>query len=363
MKLSDVTLREGDQMPGRNYTTDQKIDSAHQLDKLGIDFVQAGFPATGEKDQTVITELAEAIQADVVALARALIADIDAALDANTDVVDVFIPVSDLHLEHLLGMSRDDMIKMLGDAVDYVYDHSVEIHVTLADAFRTDTENLIEVIETVPQAQYVTLADTVGARTPKSVEKILLDLKGNIDLSRIGVHFHDDLGCATANTLVAYNIGVAKADISIAALGERAGNTSLEEVVAACSTDRGNTLGIEESKLIPVCKQVLNTLGEEVDERKPILGNKIAEHESGIHTAAMLENPATLEPYDPQRFGGSRQLLFGASTGSSASRQILERAGVDFDDNTVKNYKEVLTEQGPLTFDESITLAKEMFGD
>jgi len=360
MKLADVTLREGDQMPGRNYSVDQKVDCAQLLDDLGVDYIQPGFPATGEKDRTVINKLAGTLQAEVVALARALTEDIDAALEANTDVVDVFIPVSDRQLTHLLGRSRAEVIESLGEAVEYVTDHGATAHVTLADAFRTDIDKLVDVIETVPDVQYVTLADTVGARTPKTVHRLLSDLQSEVDRAQLGVHFHDDLGCATANALAAADLGIAKADVSIASLGERAGNSSLEEVVVAATTDHGESFGIDTSQLIPVCQEIVEILGEEIDERKPVLGQKIAEHESGIHTAAMLEDPATLEPYDPEQFGGTRRLLFGAATGTSGARKILQRAGVATDDKTVAAYRDLLSERGPLTLEEAIGAAEDV---
>jgi isopropylmalate/homocitrate/citramalate synthase len=186
-------------------------------------------------------------------------------------------------------------------------------------------------------------------------------LEREVDLGRVGVHFHDDLGCATADTLTAYEMGVAKADVSIDGLGERAGNSVLEEVLAACAVDFDDDLGMQSDALIPTCRRVLETLGEPYSDRKAILGSKIAEHESGIHTAAMLADPATLEPFDPARFGGERHLLFGAPTGTSAARQLLERAGVEPDEERIDAYLELLGERGPLDFDAAISLAETQF--
>jgi isopropylmalate/homocitrate/citramalate synthase len=250
------------------------------------------------------------------------------------------------------------MLEMVTQTVDYVCDHGGTPHVTLADAFRTDCENLVEVFKAVPEAQFVTLADSVGARTPRSVRTYLETLSADIDLSRVGVHFHDDMGCGTANALAAYDAGVGKADVSVASLGERAGNSALEEVVAAATIDYGDTLGVNESELIPVCRGVLNTLNESYDDRKAILGEEISEHESGIHTAAMLSDPATLEPFDPERFGGTRRLVFGSATGTSGCRKLLERVNVDTDDETVEAFQELLAEHGPLDLSEVLELAR-----
>lgn len=363
MRLNDVTLREGDQMPGRAYTAEQKIECVRALDDLGVPFVQPAFPATGKKDRTVVAELSGTTDAEIVALARALERDIDAAVDAGADVVETFVSVSDRHLEHLLETSREEMLTMLTDAVDYIVDRGVTPHVTLADAFRTDHEKLVEVFDAIPNAPFVTLADSVGARTPVTVTRSLDRLAEDVDFSRVGVHFHDDMGCGTANALAAYHAGVAKADVSVASLGERAGNSSLEEVVVACAVDLGDDLGIRTDELVPVCRSVLDTLGEEYGDRKAVLGAEISEHESGIHTAAMLSDPATLEPFDPAAFGGERRLVFGAATGNDGARKLLERADVAVTDETLSVFKSRLAERGPLDLDEALTLARNEFGD
>ncbi|KAB1190534.1 citramalate synthase [Haloferax sp. MBLA0076] len=364
MELSDVTLREGDQMPGREFTTEQKIQAVRELDDLGVPYIQPVFPVTGEKDRTVLAELAGTTDAEIIALARALSSDIELALDGGADIVEVFLSVSDRHLEHLLGKSRREMETMLVDAVDYVTDHGGIPHVTLADAFRTDVNDLVRIFELLTDPPVVTLADSVGVRTPSSTRHFLKELESNgVNLGRVGVHFHDDLGCATANALTAYEMGVAKADASIAGLGERAGNSVLEEVIAACAVDFDDSLGIHEEALVPTCRRVLETVDESYDERKAVLGSKTAEHESGIHTAAMLSDPATLEPFDPTRFGGERQLWFGAPTGTGAARWLLERAGVAADKNTVAAYLDALAERGPLNLDDALQLATHQFGE
>lgn len=362
MHLTDVTLREGDQMPGREFGADEKIDCARALDELGIQFIQPGFPATGEKDRRVISELAGTTDADVVALARALESDIDAALEADADVVETFVSASDRHLEHLLGLSRDEMLSMLGEAVDYIHDHGRPVHVTLADAFRTEYDQLIDIVETVPDVDYISLADTVGARTPATVQTYLDKLDGHVDFDRLGVHFHDDMGCATANTLAAYRAGVGKADVSVGGLGERAGNSPLEEVVVACAVDYGDGLGLTTDDLVPVSRRVLDRLDEPYGDRKAVLGEKTAEHESGIHTAAMLAEPSTLEPYDPGQFGGRRRLVFGKPTGENGARRLLQRAGIDPDPNTVTAYLDRLETEGPVDLDEALALADREFG-
>jgi isopropylmalate/homocitrate/citramalate synthase len=363
MHLSDVTLREGDQLPGREFTVEQKVDCARALDDLGLPFVQAGFPVTGETDREVLSELADGLDAEVIGLARALEGDVDAVVDTGAAVVELFVSLSDRHLEHLLGMSREEMLAMLASAVDYAHDRGATVHVTLADAFRTDQSHVVEVADRIGSVPYLTLADTVGARTPTSVRAYLDTLAADLDLGGVGVHFHDDMGCATANALAAYEAGVGKADVSVAGLGERAGNSPLEEVVVAAAVDHDDDLGVETGALVPTCRHVLETLGEEWDDRKAVLGRTVSEHESSIHTTAMLSDPATMEPYDPGRFGGERRLVFGAGTGASGARKLLDRAGVPADEETVTAFREALADRGPTDLDGAVALAADEFGD
>ncbi|WP_049998873.1 LeuA family protein [Halococcus sediminicola] len=363
MKLSDVTLREGDQLPNRDFGIDEKIESARALDDLGLDYIQAGFPVTGTKDRRVLSELAGTTDGQLIGLARALEGDIDAVVDTDIDIVELFVSVSDRHLEHLLGKSREEMHAMLGTAVEYAHDRGAEVHVTLADAFRTDPEVILAVDGAIPTIPFLTLADTVGARTPRTVRKYLDTLGEHLDLGRIGVHFHDDLDCATANVLAAADAGVGKADVSVAGLGERAGNSPLESVVVAAGVDYELGFGITESELVPTCRRVLETLGEDWDDRRAVLGGTVTEHESAIHTTAMLSDPATMEAYDPTRFGAERRLVFGASTGTSGARKLLDRADVETTDEAVAAYIDALADHGPLGLAEALTLARKHLGE
>ncbi|WP_254545238.1 LeuA family protein [Halomarina pelagica] len=361
MYLADVTLREGDQMPGRDYGEGAKVRAGRALDRLGVDAIQAGFPVTGEKDVRVIERLAAECEADVVALARAVPGDVDAALDAEADVIEVFGPVSDLQLEYALGTSRESMLEKFDAALDRVRDGGATPHLTLVDAFRTEREHLLDAFDRYADVPMITLADTVGARTPASLRGDLDALAERVDLSRAGVHLHDDLGCATANALAAHEAGVGKADVSVASLGERAGNPALEEVVVAGVVEYGKSFGVAAAELVPACREVLDALGESVPPRKAILGSEVTEHESGIHTAAMLREPRAFEPFDPGDFGGERRLVFGGGTGRSGARQLLERAGAPTDDGTVAAYLDRLAAEGPLDTREALELARREF--
>ncbi|XVH33510.1 LeuA family protein (plasmid) [Haloferacaceae archaeon DSL9] len=363
MKLTDVTLREGNQLPGRSYDAAAKVEAGAALDELGVAYIQAGFPATGSRDRRAISELASTADAAVVGLARSLPADVDAALDAGADVVEIFGPLADRQLDRVLQKTRDEMFELFRAAIDRAHDGGAVVHLSLLDAFRTDPEPLVRTFERFDDVEYVNLADTVGVRTPRAVERRLTRLSTTVDLERAGVHFHDDLGVATANALVARRLGVGKIDVSVAGLGERAGNVPLEEFVATTAIDGDESLGVATDRLIPACEAVLGALGEDVSERKAVLGRDATRHESGIHTAAMLDDPSLFEPFDPATFGGERELVFGEGTGRGGARRLLARAGVAADDDTVAAFLELLAARGPLSTSGAVALAGEAFGE
>ncbi|MFC6963651.1 LeuA family protein [Halocatena marina] len=355
MSLCDVTLREAGQMPGRAYTIEQKIAAGTALDRLGLPLIQTGFPITGEHDTVVTRRLADTLEAEVVAIARAREDDIAAALESGADIIEVFIPISDRQLEAVIDDSRESAFDAAHEAIDSVRDGGAKAHLTLMDAFRTDAASVAPAFEQFDAP--ITLADTVGARTPPFVAGYLRTLAElGVSINRVGVHFHDDLGLATANALVSSQLGVDRVDVSVASLGERAGNPALEECVVAIEQDGDSGVVLDE--LVPVCRAVLDSLDETVDPRKAIIGEAVTAHESGLHTAAMLEDPATFEPYDPEMFGGTRQLLFGARTGQSAARELLERAEREPTDERIENLLERLVDDGPLELDAALEMAE-----
>ena len=356
MKLLDLTLREGEQRPGVEYTVDQKVEAARELDRLGADFLQVGFPVAGERTRKVCDRLDT--DADVTGLARAIPSDVAAALDAGVDVVDLFAPTSDEQLDAVLGSSRGAMVESVADAAEIAREGGADVHLTAMDGFRTDPDHLDDLFAAV-DADWYTVADTVGSRTPAGVQQLLGEL--DTDLGDVGVHFHEDLGVATANALAAGRAGAGKVDVSVGGIGERAGNTPIEEFVAAAEVGAEPIeLAVDETSLLPIARRVLATLDEDVPLTKPLLGEGVFSHESGLHTAAMLDEPSTFEPFDPARFGGERRLLFGASTGAGAARKLLERAGREPSDARVEA---LLTELADLGEEIGVDAAVEMAED
>lgn len=324
LDLLDATLREGEQRSGRSYSVDQKVAAARKLDKLGMDMIQVGFPVAEDGTKEVCERLDT--DAKISGIARAIEGDINAAADAEVDVIQFSVPSSDLQREHLIGVSREELKEMAVSTLEYARDTGIEVHFGTMDGFRTDPEYLNELMDVI-DTPYFGISDTVGVRTPDEVVDFLGELKG--DLSRISVHFHRDLGVGTANVLAAANCGVGKADVTVGGIGERVGNVSFEEVVVAGTIGSPSIdFSIDINNLVPECKDILDILEEEVPPNKPILGELAYEHESGLHTSAMLDDPDTFQPFEPGEFGGVRRLMFGPSSGKGAAQRLLEQAGI-----------------------------------
>ncbi len=342
----------------QSYSVEQKVAAAEGLDDLGVDFVQIGFPIADDGTAAACAELD--ISAKSTGIARALERDIDAAADAGVDVIEVSAPTSDVQRSKLLDVSRDELLHTIQTALDHARDTGAEVHFGAMDGFRTDPAFIDELLSAV-DAEFFGIADTVGVRTPDEVAEFLAQI--DRDLSTVSVHFHDDLGVATANALVAKQHGVGKVDVSLGGIGERVGNVPLEElVVAAALGDGGGLEQIDEANLVPKVKRVLAQLDEDVPPEKPVLGETAYRHESGMHTASMLDEPSTFEPFDPARFGGTRQLRFGPASGTGAARRLLERANVEPTRDRVDEFLDVLHGLNEhVALDEAVELATEEF--
>ncbi len=324
MLIEDKTLREGQQRSGTSFSVEQKVDAARQLDALGVDAIQIGFPIAGDGTKEVIDQLN--VEADLTATARAIERDIDVCIDAGVDIIGFGVPASKIQRERILGMNRDELKELFTTMYDYCTEVGLPIQVSTMDGFRAEPDFINELIELV-DVEFFGISDTVGIRKPWEVIDFLEQL--NCDLSKIRVHFHCDLGLGTANALAAARCGVGKIDVTCGGIGERVGNVPLEEfVVAADLADDPLRHNVDSAELIPAVKSVLSILNEDITKHKPILGETAYEHESGMHTAEMVDAPSTFEPFDPAQFGGERRLLFGTSSGHKSARRILEEADV-----------------------------------
>lgn len=358
MQIEDKTLREGQQRSGTSFSVEQKANAARELDELGVDAIQIGFPIANDGTKAVIDRLN--VDADLTGTARALERDIDACVDAGVDIIGFGVPASKIQRERILGKNREELKELVTTMHDYCKEFGLPMQVGTMDGFRTEPAFINELIDLV-DVEFFGISDTVGVRKPWEVVEFLEQLE--CDLSRIRVHFHCDLGLGTANALAAARCGVGKIDVTCGGIGERVGNVPLEEfIVASDLTTEPIPHNIHSEELIPSVKSVLSILDEDIPKHKPIIGETAYEHESGMHTAEMIDYPSTFEPFDPAQFGEERRLLFGPSSGHKSARRILEEAAIDPSEENVSVFLDQLHGLDEhIEFADAVALAKSSF--
>ena len=347
--IFDTTLRDGEQSPGASMNTAEKLRIAIQLEKLGVNILEAGFPAASEGDMEAVSRIAGKLQRmEVAALARTSKDDIDRAWEAIGHAVKprihTFIATSDIHLEYKLKMSRDQVVTAAVDAVKYARSLTDNVEFSAEDGSRSDRDYLCRVFEAVIEAgaKTINLPDTVGYALPQEFSELVHYVKThtpNIDKAVLSVHCHNDLGLATANTLSAITSGARQVEVTVNGIGERAGNTSLEEVVMSLVT-RHNSLGlmtsIKTEYIHPTSRLVCMITGIMVQPNKAIVGANAFAHEAGIHQDGVLKNPMTYEIMKPETIGlSTNKLVLGKHSGRHALRSRLKQMGYDLSDEEI----------------------------
>ncbi|MHC1580198.1 homocitrate synthase family protein [Methanopyrus sp.] len=336
--IYDTTLRDGEQTPGVSFTPGQKLEIARLLDELGVQQIEAGFPVVSEGEREAVRRIArEGLDADVLCLARTLRGDVDAAVECEVDGVITFIATSDLHLRHKLRMSREEVLERIADTVEYAKDHGLWVAFSAEDGTRTEFEFLEKVYRTAEEcgADRVHATDTVGVMIPEAMRLFVRRIREVVDVP-VGVHCHDDFGLAVANSLAAVEAGAQAVSTTVNGIGERAGNAALEEVVMALEKLYGLNLGFNTEVLAELSRKVAEYSGIDVPPNKAVVGENAFRHESGIHVAAVLEEPRTYEPMDPREVGMDRRIVLGKHTGRKAVEAKLRELGVEPDEELVE---------------------------
>ncbi len=348
--IFDTTLRDGEQSPGASMNTGEKLRLATQLEKLGVDVLEAGFPAASEGDFDAVSKIAGKLKkTEVAALARTSKNDIDRAWGAIQHAakprIHTFLATSDIHMHYKLNMTRDQVLKTASESVKYAKSFTDNIEFSAEDASRSDRDFLCKVFETAigAGATTINIPDTVGYAIPMEfadLVKYVIDHTPNIHKAVVSVHCHNDLGLATANTLAAINNGARQAEVTINGIGERAGNTSLEEVVMSLHT-RPNylpyTSNIQTEQIYPSSRLVSMITGIMVQPNKAIVGANAFAHEAGIHQDGVLKNPMTYEIMKPDTIGlSASKLILGKHSGRHALRSHLKEMGYDLPDDELK---------------------------
>lgn len=341
--FSDTTLRDGEQMPGATLEPDEKVQIALALESAGVHSLDAGFPASSEADVEAIQKMTEVVQRPVLtALCRTLRSDVDAAERAlsgnpvHKKGVSLFCGTSPQHRQHKLRKSRSEVIRIITDSISYAAQKFKIIAFSPEDASRTEPDFLCECYRHAIDAGATAIGfpDTVGVLTPeKSGDfiRLIQDQVPNLDSVLLGVHFHNDLGLAVANTLSAIQAGANVVQCTVNGIGERAGNASLEEVVMALEINRDQyqkKFRVDPTQLFPLCQLVERLTGVSMARMKPVGGDNIFATEAGIHQDGLLKNRDTYLPFFPEAVGAEGiQFVLGRHSGKKAVAHRLESLG------------------------------------
>ncbi|TCD17938.1 2-isopropylmalate synthase [Pedobacter psychrodurus] len=338
--IFDTTLRDGEQVPGCQLDTNQKVEIAKSLELLGVDVIEAGFPVSSPGDFNSVIELSKAVTNPIIcALTRANKNDIDVAADAlryaKRPRIHTGIGASDFHIKHKFNSTREDILERAVDAVKYAKKYVEDIEFYAEDAGRADIEFLAKMVEAViaAGATVVNIPDTNGYCLPDQYGSKILFLKENvknIDKAIISVHCHNDLGLATANSIAGLQNGARQVECTINGIGERAGNTSMEEVVMILKTHKilGLNTQIDATRFYEMSHMVRNQMNMPVQPNKAIVGGNAFSHSSGIHQDGFLKNRENYEIIKPEDVGfPDATIVLTARSGRHALKHHLDRLG------------------------------------
>jgi len=346
LEIFDTTLRDGEQSPGFSMNREEKLALARQIEQLGADIIEAGFPIASPGDLVATRAVAAEIKhSRVAALARARQEDVDAALKglepAQKPRLHVFLATSDLHLKYKLRLHREQALEQITQMVRFGRRHCDEVEFSAEDASRTDIDYLCQVVRAAVEsgAVIINLPDTVGYSTPDDYAAMFRQVRARLaDYPHVvlSAHCHDDLGLALANSLAAIDAGVRQVECTINGIGERAGNASLEELAVALHVRNNRypvTTQIKLEKLYPTSRMLSTITGVSVPPNKAVVGANAFAHEAGIHQDGILKNPLTYEIIVPEKVGvPARRLVLGKHSGRNAFRSRLGELGFETTD-------------------------------
>jgi 2-isopropylmalate synthase len=366
VRIFDTTLRDGEQSPGIALNAGEKVEIARQLERLGVDVIEAGFAISSPGEVEGIQAVSQAVQCVVASLARTNDEDIDAAIEslrvANSPRIHTFIATSDIHLEHKLRMSREQVIEGAGRAVARAKAFTSDVEFSCEDATRTDIEFMAEVVRVAIAAGATTIniPDTVGYTVPEEYAEILTSLRERVpelDGVTLSVHCHNDLGLAVANSLAGVMAGARQVECTINGIGERAGNASMEEFVMLLRTRRPRfalNTNVNTQEIVRSSRMVSRLTGYAVQPNKAIVGRNAFAHEAGIHQHGVLAHRRTYEIMDAESVGlAGSDIVLGKHSGRHALRQAFADLGytIEGDDlrRAFERFKEIADRKQKIT--------------
>ncbi|MEM3640380.1 MAG: 2-isopropylmalate synthase [Candidatus Bathyarchaeia archaeon] len=368
IRIFDTTLRDGEQTPGVSLVPDEKLEIAIQLDKLGVDVIEAGFPSASEGEFQAVKRIAEAgLKAEICALARAMKSDVDIAMRCEVDSIHTFISSSDIQIKYVLNSTREEVLRETEEIIQYIKDHGFVCMFSPMDATRTDLDFLKKICLVAQECKVdrINIPDTVGVASPCFMRSLISELKKVINVP-ISVHCHNDFGMAVANSLAGVEGGATQVHVTVNGLGERAGNAALEEVVMALHVIYKKKTGINTKLLYETSKLVSRITGIPIQPNKAIVGENAFAHESGIHTKGVMTKPETFEPLKPEMVGRKRKIVAGKHAGRQGLKAELEAVGIYVTDDQLNEiFKRVkaLGDKGkPVTDTDLFAIARAVTG-
>lgn len=340
--IVDTTLRDGEQTAGVVFANEEKIRIARLLDQIGVQQIEVGIPVMGGDEKKVIKDIVKlGLNASIMGWNRAVVKDIQHSLDCGVDAVAISISTSDIHIQHKLNSTREQVLANMVEACEFAKKHDKYVSVNAEDASRTGMEFLIRFAMEAKNAgaDRIRYCDTVGTLDPFTTYekiKILIDKVG-IDVE---MHMHNDFGMATANTFAGIKAGANYAGVTVNGLGERAGNAPLEEVVMALKYLLNTNLNFKTERFREIAEYVSRASGRELPVCKPIVGTNMFAHESGIHADGALKNPLTYEVFTPEEVGLERQIVIGKHSGTAAIKAKFLEYGVILNDEDARTILE-----------------------
>lgn len=333
--VCDTTLRDGEQVNGVNYSPEQKLEIAVLLDKMGVESIDAGFAATSKKERDAIRLISEAnLNMRIMSMCRVVKEDIDYALSCGVDGVILFIPGSDTHIKAKFGpdimKEREKIVEKALNSIKYAKDKGLFVEFGVEDSSRTNIDIVLEILSKAEEAgaDLLGTTDTVGWMTPERTYAFIKKLVDNLNRP-VGIHCHNDLGLATANTVAGLLAGAGYCSPTVNGIGERAGNASLEEVIMILKVLYGQNLKYDTKVVSELSSIVERYSSVKMDILKPVIGRNAYTHESGIHIHGMLKDKNTYEIFDPGMVGKSREYIIGKHAGKNTIQYFLAKHGYE----------------------------------